>query len=63
MSERLFGLIGKTLTHSFSKNYFTEKFRQEGIANCRYELFPLPQIEAFSALLAAHPALEGINVT
>ena len=26
-----YGLIGKTLGHSFSKNYFAEKFASEGI--------------------------------
>ncbi len=60
---RLFGLIGKSLTHSFSKNYFTKKFEQEGITDCRYELFPLDSIREFPSLLAAYPELEGLNVT
>lgn len=61
--ERLFGLIGYPLGHSFSKKYFSAKFAAEGIADCRYELFPLAAVAEFSALLEEYPALEGINVT
>jgi shikimate dehydrogenase len=60
---RLFGLIGYPLSHSFSKKYFTEKFAREGIADASYELFELPDIAGFPALLKAHPQLRGINVT
>ena len=61
--RRLFGLIGHPLSHSFSKKYFSEKFQKEGFRDCRYELFPLPDIEALPKLLAAHPNLCGLNVT
>jgi shikimate dehydrogenase len=60
---RRFGLIGKTLSHSFSKNYFTQKFAQEHIDNCRYDLFELKTIEDLPALLLSYPDLEGLNVT
>lgn len=60
---RLFGLIGHPLSHSFSKKYFTEKFDKLGLADCRYELFPLSAIDELPALLASNPELEGINVT
>ncbi|MBD1397984.1 shikimate dehydrogenase [Pontibacter sp. JH31] len=60
---RRFGLIGQKLGHSFSKRYFTEKFETEGIANARYELYELPEITAFPALLAREPELVGLNVT
>jgi shikimate dehydrogenase len=60
---RRFGLIGKTLSHSFSKNYFTQKFAREHINNCRYDLFELPTIEELPALLLSYPNLEGLNVT
>ncbi|MFT5166098.1 MAG: shikimate dehydrogenase [Saprospiraceae bacterium] len=59
----LFGLIGYPLSHSFSKKYFTQKFEQEGIADCQYELFPLEAVNHFPALLEAHPNLVGLNVT
>jgi len=60
---RRFGLIGKTLSHSFSKNYFTQKFAREHIDNCRYDLFELQTIEDLPALLLSNPGLEGLNVT
>ena len=60
---RLFGLIGFPLAHSFSKKFFSEKFDAEGLAHCRYELFPMESPEGLEALLAAHPQLEGLNVT
>ncbi|SMD04655.1 shikimate dehydrogenase family protein [Pedobacter nyackensis] len=59
---RKFGLIGYPLSHSFSKKFFTEKFRDEQIANCEYELYPIPEIGAFPGLLTDQD-LCGINVT
>ncbi len=60
---REFGLIGRTLSHSFSKSYFTEKFEKEGVANAKYSLFELDSIEEFPALLASTPNLCGLSVT
>lgn len=57
-----YGLIGKTLGHSFSAKYFNEKFEREGI-DARYELFPLPEISDLTRLLESHPDLKGLNVT
>ncbi|WP_318840620.1 shikimate dehydrogenase family protein [Reichenbachiella ulvae] len=59
-----FGLIGKTLKHSFSKKYFGEKFDREGIENCEYELYELPDIAHFPDLIKnLSPDLVGLNVT
>lgn len=60
---KLFGLIGYPLGHSFSLQYFTEKFQREGLADCRFELFPLQSIEAFPSLLQSNPDLRGLAVT
>lgn len=60
---RLFGLIGYPLSHSFSKKYFTKKFEQEEITECRYDLFPLKIIDELLLLLRNNPELEGLNVT
>jgi shikimate dehydrogenase len=59
----LYGLIGYPLTHSFSKNYFTEKFKKEGLENCRYENFPLADINDLPKIINDNPELCGINVT
>lgn len=58
-----YGLIGYPLTHSFSPAYFAEKFAREGIADARYDAFPLPDLNDFPALLAQYPDLCGLNVT
>lgn len=60
--QRVFGLIGYPLSHSFSKQYFTEKFQKEGRDNCRYEQFPIASIHELPNVLET-PGLEGINVT
>lgn len=58
-----FGLIGKTLKHSFSKGFFEKKFSEQGITDCSYENFELPSIGAFPNLIANNPGLKGLNVT
>ncbi len=60
---KTYGLIGKTLKHSFSKKYFTKKFQKEAIQNCRYELFPLATIADFPTLIKQQKDLNGLNVT
>lgn len=61
---RQFGLIGRTLKHSFSKKYFSEKFEKEGIQNHQYDLYELPTIESFPELIKTHQQnLAGLNVT
>lgn len=58
-----FGLIGQHLQHSFSPAYFANKFKQEEILDCTYELFPLAEIEDFKTLLQKEHNLSGLNVT
>lgn len=60
---RHFGLIGKTLQHSFSAKYFREKFLSENVHNCIYSLFELDDLAGLPALIASLPCLEGFNVT
>lgn len=60
---KAYGLIGYPLTHSFSEQYFAEKFSREGITDSSYKLFELSDIGQFPALLASQPDLKGLNVT
>ncbi len=61
---RRFGLIGRTLGHSFSARYFADKFAREGLAEqCRYDLFELDQVDDVKDLLHNTDSLEGFNVT
>lgn len=57
-----YGLIGKTLGHSFSAKYFNEKFQREGLP-ARYDLYPLQSIDMLPKLIEDHPLLKGLNVT
>ena len=41
--KTVYGLIGHPLGHSFSKDYFTEKFRREGL-DCEYINIDLPSL-------------------
>lgn len=58
---RKFGLIGKKLDYSFSKQFFTTKFEQEGIAAC-YENIELASIDAIKTILDSGN-YSGLNVT
>lgn len=59
---RQYGLIGKKLSHSFSKDYFNKKFR-ENASNERYELFEIASIDQLLPLIKRNPELVGLNVT
>lgn len=61
--EKIYGLIGQTVSHSFSKAYFDEKFFRDGLRDHRYELFPLNTINDLPSLLANTKGLTGLNVT
>ena len=60
---RRYGLIGYPLSHSFSQQFFTEKFKRENIPGCMYENFPLEDIRELTDVLEKHPDLAGLNVT
>jgi shikimate dehydrogenase len=60
---RKFGLIGFPLGHSFSRQYFSQKFRDEKITDCSYDNYPLEKIDQLPALLKSEPLLAGLNVT
>ncbi|MCW5898261.1 MAG: shikimate dehydrogenase [Flavobacteriales bacterium] len=60
---KVFGLIGKPLSHSQSQRLFAAFFKREGLAFHRYDLFPLDDIAAFPELLRDTPGLTGLNVT
>ena len=57
-----YGLIGYPLGHSFSINYFNEKFENEGM-DALYENFEIPSIKQFPEIIDTNPDLRGLNVT
>jgi shikimate dehydrogenase len=63
-NSRLFGLIGKNIAYSFSKEYFETKFKNEKITNCNYINFDLENIQEFTSLFnLSKPIVNGFNVT
>jgi len=59
---KTFGLVGKSLSHSFSQQYFTNTFKNENILDAEYQLFSLKKIDEVKDLFQ-HPTLLGFNVT
>ncbi len=61
--KKVFGLIGYPVSHSWSANYFSEKFSKENLKNHHYELFPIKDLSLFPNLISSRPNLHGLNVT
>ena len=57
-----YGLVGYPLGHSFSRDFFNKKFKDEGI-DAEYANFEIPSISQFPEIIAETPALRGLNVT
>jgi shikimate dehydrogenase len=57
-----YGLIGFPLTHSFSKQFFTEKFEKENV-DAMYQNFEIEDISWFPEVVRNNPELVGLNVT
>jgi shikimate dehydrogenase len=57
-----YGLIGNPLKHSFSQDFFNDKFMAENI-NAEYVNFEIPAIEEFILIIKNNPYLKGLNVT
>jgi shikimate dehydrogenase len=60
---RKFGLIGTSLVHSRSKEYFLQKFTLEHLTDCIYENYALEHLKDFRRLVLNDPELYGLNVT
>lgn len=56
-----YGLIGYPLSHTFSPNYFNQKFKDLHI-NAHYAAYPLENINQFCDLIQ-NTSFKGINVT
>ena len=62
--NKLFGLLGKNISYSFSRGYFTEKFQKLGLKKHKYVNFDLQSIDDFPKIIEKNDDyLKGINVT
>lgn len=58
-----FGLLGRNISYSFSKGYFTDKFNTENFDGCTYENFDIQEIASFTEVIKENHNLKGLNVT
>ena len=63
LMNKLFGLIGKNISYSFSKKYFSDKFEKEELIGNSYENFDLQAVTQFPKIIRENPNLKGLNVT
>ncbi|MDY7393667.1 shikimate dehydrogenase [Aureibaculum sp. 2210JD6-5] len=61
LKKRKFGLIGKDISYSFSRHYFTKKFQELKLEDHEYVNFDLPTIKDFSKIDLEE--VNGFNVT
>ena len=59
--NKIYGLIGKNIDYSFSKNFFSKKFKNENI-NCKYLNFDIQNISDFKSVIS-DKNISGLNVT
>ena len=62
MKTTLYGLLGYPLGHSFSRNFFNNKFEAEDI-DAEYLNFEIPDINMIHEVISEHYNLKGLNVT
>lgn len=61
--SKTFGLLGKNISYSFSRGYFTEKFEKLKLNKYKYLNFDIQQIKDFPSIIGEEKNLRGINVT
>lgn len=59
-----FGLLGKSLQHSFSKNFFESEWKKNKIYNKSYDLLEFEDVSELQKFLSSNTLLyQGLNVT
>lgn len=57
-----YGLIGHPLSHSFSKAYFEDKFKNEAL-DCFFVNFDIEKLESIKDIILQYPDLQGFTTT
>ena len=59
---KTFGLIGHPLSHSFSKAYFDNKFKNEHL-DCFFVNFDIEKLDSIKDIIIQYPDLQGFTIT
>lgn len=63
MATKIYGLVGKSLSHSFSKDFFSRKFLLEDLKDIIYENFELKDFNKEIITFKNQIDLKGFNIT
>lgn len=61
--KKVFGLLGKNISYSFSKGYFSTKFKNLNLRRYKYLNFDIQKIQDFPSIILRKKNLTGLNVT
>ncbi|WP_108868602.1 shikimate dehydrogenase family protein [Aquimarina aquimarini] len=59
--KKIYGLLGRNIGYSFSRGFFSEKFKSESL-DCEYTNFDIPQITEITEVIK-DTKIQGLNVT
>ena len=60
--KKCYGLLGRNIDYSFSRDYFSQKFKKEKLIHCTYQNFDLDSIDSVKSILEMDN-ISGLNVT
>jgi shikimate dehydrogenase len=63
LKPKIFGLVGRNISYSFSAGYFKQKFEDAGLEGYTYQNFDLENIEQLRNIIKGTKRLKGLNVT
>jgi shikimate dehydrogenase len=61
--NKIFGLLGKNISYSFSRGYFAKKFEVLDLKKHEYKNFDIQDIADFPSIIKKELFLKGMNVT
>jgi shikimate dehydrogenase len=61
--NKIFGLLGKNISYSFSRGYFAKKFEVLDLKKHEYRNFDIQDIADFPSIIEKELFLKGMNVT
>ena len=59
----IYGVLGKKLSHSFSRNYFEKKFEDLDLNDHQYQNFEFENLKDFFEMLKENTKIKGFNIT